>query len=157
MKFKYFIVLIFFLFGCYEEPVEETLPVEEESSIEYVEESSNYNNGTYCAEVEYYNPRTGTNSTYTLVVEVEDGRLVKIEWPNGGWLDEDHYSGVEISESGEASFESDRGNQYTIQIISSSACSFNGYIESDGIDNSDEDLDEDANEEEEELDPYSYN
>jgi major membrane immunogen (membrane-anchored lipoprotein) len=25
-----------------------------------------FEDGTYCAEVEYYNPNTGTNSTYTL-------------------------------------------------------------------------------------------
>ena len=93
--------------------------------------STTYDDGIFCAEVEYYNPRTGTNSTYTLTVELEDGRLVKIEWPNGGWLDESHYSGVEISDFGDASFESDRGYQYSLHIINSNACAFDSNFDSD--------------------------
>ncbi len=78
------------------------------------EEDKNYN-GTYCAEVEYYNPNTGTRSTYELDVEVEDDYLVQINWPNGGWLDETHFSSEDIS-SGECSFTSDKGYQYTVTL-----------------------------------------
>ena len=42
--------------------------------------------GDYCAEIDYYYSKTGTESTYTLKVEIEDNELVKIYWPNGdGW------------------------------------------------------------------------
>lgn len=59
--------------------------------------------GTYCAEVEYYNPETGTESTYTLPVEVEDDMVVKLSFPNGGWLDDTHFE-PEYIEDGEAKF-----------------------------------------------------
>jgi hypothetical protein len=75
--------------------------------------------GTYCAEVTYRNPRTGRNSTYQLNVEIEDKMLIQILWPNGGWLDEDHFSGVFINEDGYAEFTSDKNVDYTIQIIGS--------------------------------------
>ena len=85
--------------------------MDEESSIDFDDEY----NGTYCAEVEYYNPNTGTRSTYELDVEVEDGYLVQIDWPNGGWLDETHFISEDIS-SGECSFTSDRGYKYTVTL-----------------------------------------
>ena len=75
-----------------------------------------YRDGTYCAEVDYYYSETGTSSTYTLNVDVEDNELVVIHWPNGGWLDESHFMPVDIS-GGEASFTSDRGVDYTARIM----------------------------------------
>lgn len=80
------------------------------------EEGQSYTDGTYCAEVEYYNPNTGTRSTYTLEVEIENDELTVIHWPNGGWLDDSHFTPTDIS-SGEASFTSDRGIEYTVRII----------------------------------------
>jgi predicted dehydrogenase len=77
--------------------------------------SSGCADGTYCAEVTYHYSRTGTTSTYILLVDVEDNRLVKIHWPNGGWLDETHYKGPTI-EDGAASFTSDIGADYTLRI-----------------------------------------
>lgn len=81
----------------------------------YLEATGDYPDGAYCADVEYYNPITGTRSTYELDVEVEGGDLVKIDWPNGGWLDETHFTPESIS-SGEVSFTSDRGYQYTVTL-----------------------------------------
>lgn len=75
-----------------------------------------YPDGTYCAEVDYYNPNTGTNSTYTLNVEVENNELTVIHWPNGGWLDESHFTPEELDSSGSCSFTSDQGYEYTVQI-----------------------------------------
>ncbi|RYE54441.1 MAG: hypothetical protein EOP48_12330 [Sphingobacteriales bacterium] len=49
-------------------------------------------------------------------VEIEDQRLVKIHWPNQGWLDDSHFDPPEIID-GEASFESDKGVEYTVRII----------------------------------------
>ena len=75
-----------------------------------------YDDGTYCADVEYYNPNTGTRSEYTLEVEVENNEVTKIYWNNGGWLDEDHFSAEELDADGECSFTSDRGYEYTVKI-----------------------------------------
>ena len=41
--------------------------------------------GEYCADIEYYNPSTGTSSDYTLTIEVSDNELEQINWPNGGY------------------------------------------------------------------------
>jgi ribosomal protein L37E len=82
-----------------------------------------YKDGTYCADVSYHNPNTGTSNTYTLNVEVENNELVKINWPNGGWLDDSHFSPQELDENGYCSFESDKGYEYTVQITGSE-CSF---------------------------------
>lgn len=63
----------------------------------YHEATGEYPDGTYCAEVEYYNPNTGARNTYDLDVEVEEGDLTVINWPNGGWLDDTHFSPENIS------------------------------------------------------------
>lgn len=75
-----------------------------------------YCDDTYCAEIDYYYDKTGTESTYTLKVEIEDNELVKIYWPNGGWLDSSHYNPPDISD-GYANFESYEGVEYTVKII----------------------------------------
>ncbi|MBK5214781.1 MAG: hypothetical protein JJE55_14100 [Flavobacteriaceae bacterium] len=90
-----------------------------------------YCDGTYCAEIDYYYDKTGTQSTYTLKVEIEDNELVKIYWPNGGWLDSSHYNPPDISD-GYASFESYEGIEYTIDIIGDGDdCYYDGSAQSE--------------------------
>lgn len=72
--------------------------------------------GEYCADVEYYNPNTGTQSTYRLNIYVEDDELIEIYWPSGGWLDQDHFWSTDISD-GTCSFTSDQGYDYSVTII----------------------------------------
>jgi hypothetical protein len=86
-------------------------------------EVEGYEDGTYCADIEYYYSKSGTNSSYTLEIEVEDNELVKIYWPNGGWLDESHFSPPDISD-GEATFESDKGVEYTVKIVGKGGCNY---------------------------------
>ena len=80
------------------------------------QEQSYIEDGEHEVEVQYYNPHTGTSSTYTLTVDVENGEVVKIYWPNGGWLDESHFTGADLDEEGNASFTSDKGYEYNITI-----------------------------------------
>jgi len=80
------------------------------------EESGGYRDGTYCANIDYYCSKTGTNSTYVLQVEIENNELVKILWPNGGWLDDSHFTPPDIAD-GSAEFSSDKGVDYTVNII----------------------------------------
>jgi hypothetical protein len=86
-------------------------------------EVEGYEDGTYCADIEYYYSKSGTNSSYTLEIEVEDNELVKIYWPNGGWLDDSHFSPPDISD-GEAIFESDKGVEYTVKIVGKGGCNY---------------------------------
>lgn len=91
-------------------------------------EEDGYPDGTYCAEIDYYYSETGTSSTYTLLVEIENNELIEIHWPNGGWLDDSHFNPPDIS-SGEASFTSDRGVNYIIKIIGDDGdCSTSSYV-----------------------------
>ncbi|AEW87266.1 hypothetical protein FCOL_12335 [Flavobacterium columnare ATCC 49512] len=100
---------------------------EEEQEESYSDENG-YSDGTYCAEIDYYYSETGTSSTYTLLVEIENNELTVIHWPNGGWLDDSHFTPPDIS-SGEASFSSDRGVDYTVKIIGNEGdCSTSSYV-----------------------------
>ncbi len=75
-----------------------------------------YPDGTYCAEVHYHNPNTGTHSNYTLTVEVESNEVSQINFPSGGSLDHDHFSGAYLDDDGNTYFTSDKGYEYEIQI-----------------------------------------
>lgn len=112
------VLLLLVLIGCGRE--------KGSSNSFYEDNEDGYSDGTYCAEIEYYNPNTGTSSTYELDVEIEDNYLVQINWPNGGWLDETHFSSEEIS-SGSCSFTSDRGYEYTVNILSKGGGCGSGY------------------------------
>ena len=83
--------------------------------------NNKYANGNYCAEVEYYNPRTGTHSTYTLPVEVENNKLTVIYFPNGGWLDDSHFVPPTIK-NGTAKFVSDRKYRYIVKLLNKGKC-----------------------------------
>lgn len=72
--------------------------------------------GEYCADVSYFNPKTGTSSEYRLIVEVEDDELVKINFPQG-WLDDDQFNFIEFNEFGFLEFETEDGHQYSVQIL----------------------------------------
>lgn len=78
-----------------------------------------YSDGDYNAEINYYNPKTGSKSAYTLKVEIEDDKLVKIYWSNGGWLDDSHFTPPDIS-TGKAFFISDKGYKYRIRVLGES-------------------------------------
>lgn len=114
-----YIALFLLLLACSDVP-----SYDAESS--FIERNA-YTDGTYCAEVDYYYPVTETSSTYTLEIEIENDELVKIHFPNGGWLDESHFYAPDIS-SGAADLESDRGAEYTVTIIGDGGC---GYSSSD--------------------------
>ena len=98
-------------------------------SKSYKKNVSNYKGGyldnTYCATVRYHNPNTSTQSSYTLIVKVENDEIVEIDWPNGGKLDEENFSDAILDEVGHSSFTSDKGYEYEVQIIGESDGCFN--------------------------------
>ncbi len=75
-----------------------------------------FEDGTYSATVEYNNPETGYSATYTLDVEVQDCQVIQINFPNDGYLDEDHITAGDIDEDGNASVDGENGKTYEIQI-----------------------------------------
>ncbi|PAM95515.1 hypothetical protein B4N84_09615 [Flavobacterium sp. IR1] len=119
-------------------------------------EEDRYPDGTYCAEIDYYYSETGTSSTYTLLVEIENNELTEIHWPNGGWLDNSHFTPPDIS-NGEASFTSDRGVDYTVKIIGNDGdCVTSSYArdEDDLIQQKEDDEDEEYNRRQDEEEEY---
>ena len=75
-----------------------------------------FEDGTYSATVDYYNPETGYSETYTLDVEVEDNQLTIIYFPNGGYIDSDHIWPEELDEYGFVSIQGEEGKAYDVQI-----------------------------------------
>lgn len=75
-----------------------------------------FKDGTHPATVEYYNPRTGHTAKYELKVQVEGCQVIQINFPNGGWLDEDHIPRTSINSNGEAVLEDDKGRRWEIHF-----------------------------------------
>ena len=72
--------------------------------------------GTYSATVDYNNSETGYSNTYILDVDVENCQVVQINFPKGGWLDEDHIDIADIDEDGNANVSGENGKSYEIHI-----------------------------------------
>ncbi len=124
LKYIYIILFAFLLYSCSGKTKSHSFEEDNEtvsSQDNEEQEEEEYSDGEWCADVEYYNPNTGTRHTYTLDVEVDGGELIRIDWPNGGWLDESHFAAEDIS-SGECSFTSDRGYQYTVTLNEKGGC-----------------------------------
>jgi hypothetical protein len=93
--------------------------VEDPEEIVYAIEgqtADGFEDGTYCADVDYYNPNTGTKNRYTLQVEVQKNEVVKILFGNGGWLDSEHMKPQNVGQKGECIISTDRNYEYTIKI-----------------------------------------
>ena len=79
-------------------------------------DGSEIEDGTHSATVYYNNPQTGYSATYTLDVEVEDGQVVQIDFPNGGYIDSDHITPEALNSDGECTIYGDDGKTYSIHI-----------------------------------------
>ncbi len=112
--------LLFLVVCCIGCPADNKNPSESESSIEF---KNKYRDGQHCASVEYSNPETRTESTYSLNVEVQDDELTMIYWPNGGWLDNSHFSPLDIS-NGTCAFTSDGGYKYIVTLLEFGDCDY---------------------------------
>lgn len=117
------------------------------------EEYYEYEDGAYCATVDYYNPNTGNSNSYVLNIEIESDELITIYWPNGGWLDESHFSSEDIS-NGSCTFTSDKGYEYTVTIIGEQ-CQYTDRDISPENEEDEDYLDDLENLESEEYDEYS--
>lgn len=68
------------------------------------------------ATVDYYNPETGYSATYDLDVEVEDGELSTIYFPNGGFLDSSHIYPEALDSDGRVSVVDDEGREFEVEV-----------------------------------------
>lgn len=72
-------------------------------------------NGTYCADVMRYNPKTGKESSYTLTVEISNGKLVQMDYPNGGHSDSGDFKPPTVKNSS-VSFSDFNGANFSVDI-----------------------------------------
>jgi len=78
-----------------------------------------FEDGTYQATIDYFNPDTNYSATYTLPAEVEDCEITSIDFNNGGYLADYHFGfPAELDDNGNAEIHSDRGQDYTIHLDS---------------------------------------
>jgi hypothetical protein len=75
-----------------------------------------FKDGTHSASVDYYNPKTKHTAKYELNVHVKDCKIIQIDFPNGGRLDEDHISETPINRNKEAELQDDKGRQWKIHL-----------------------------------------
>lgn len=75
-----------------------------------------FDDDNYIATVYYNNSKTGYSATYTLDVEVEDCQIVQINFPNDGYLDNDHITYADLDEDGNAFVYGEDGKTYEINI-----------------------------------------
>ena len=87
-----------------------------DEELEETNSGCKFDDGNYSATVDYNNSETGYSATYTLDVEVQDCQVVQINFPNDGYLDEDHISYADIDEDGRAIVDGEDGKTYEIQI-----------------------------------------
>ena len=89
--------------------------VEDEEEY-YDNEGNGIEDGTYSADVDYYNPDTGYSATYTLDVEVQDGCVTTIFFPDDGYLDDSHIDATELDDDGNCVIYDDEGREFSIHI-----------------------------------------
>lgn len=75
-----------------------------------------YNDGNYCANVEYETSQGF--SDVNIPVTVENGEVVKLFWSNGGYMDQSHFSGAIVDGDGSTYFTDDRDRTFYIELIS---------------------------------------
>lgn len=80
------------------------------------ESDCQFKDGTHPASVKYYNPRTKHTATYELIVHVRQCNVVQIDFPNGGWLDENHIPATPIGQDGCATLTDDKGRKWNTYL-----------------------------------------
>jgi hypothetical protein len=132
-------VLVFVLFVAFQSCKKANSNYEDDETESFVSESESseaYPDGTYSADVEYYNPDTGTQNTYTLNVEVESNEVVKINF-SSGWLDSSEFSSETLDGNGYCSITCYDGRQFEVQITGSET-SYTDDVEEETIEEEEE-------------------
>ncbi len=82
-----------------------------------------YRDGKYCADIHYYNPKTKNRATYTLPIELKDGKILEILMDDESKLIEGQdFDETKIKNDGTALFTSHKGQVYGILILGNKEC-----------------------------------
>jgi hypothetical protein len=83
-----------------------------------------FDDGTWCAVVEYYNPNSGANMMNRLNVEVKNGELTLIHWRNDVRLNHSLFDPELVDKDGTVCLESDKGYAYMVTLESKGGCNY---------------------------------
>ncbi len=117
MRLKITAIILFPVFiavSCSHEAKDDS--EEQENEETETTDDCKFKNDTYSATVKYHNPATNYSATYNLDVEVKDCEVVQINFPNDGYLDDDHISSAPLDENGLANVYGEEGKTYDIEI-----------------------------------------
>lgn len=78
--------------------------------------TSTIDDGTYCSYVKRYNPSTDKASSYNLTVNIKNGKLVQLNFPNGGHIDSGEFNPPSVRYN-TASFTDHNGVDFQLEII----------------------------------------
>lgn len=109
-------LLVCILLSCGNSSKSQQYNSAEDEEEYYDNENNGIEDGTYSADVDYYNPDTGYSATYTLDVEVQDGCVTTIYFPNDGYLDDSHIDATELDDDGNCVIYDDDGREFSIHI-----------------------------------------
>jgi len=82
--------------------------------------------GIYCAAVERYNPRTQKESSYTLTVDIKNKLLMRLYFPNGGYMDYNDFEPVKVKNN-KTSFSDFKGIQFKVELIKKGTDCFDAF------------------------------
>lgn len=100
------------LVGCAGNSTQSNKDSKEEE--ENIEETPKLEDGDYCADILYYNPKTGHRASYDLTVQVVDNSIEKIYFCNGGHLD--HFDAPQLDENFSSDFISYEGVHWDVTV-----------------------------------------
>lgn len=86
---------------------------------------SSQTDGIYCAEVDYYNSRTMKESHYTLTAEVLNGKLIQLNFPSGGHIDEEDFGMAKFDDNNTTVARLEGGKNYKITLTQKGTDCFN--------------------------------
>jgi hypothetical protein len=113
------VLLTAFFMSCNGGNEKSTQQATPNQSVEHTETQTKIEtlHGSYCAEVTYSNPNTGTNSNYSLLVDVKANEVICIHWPQGGQLDLDHFNPSKLSSDSVSQIQTFDGKNYRVKIV----------------------------------------
>lgn len=89
-----------------------------EEEIEDEAETRKIKDGSYTADIEYYNSTTGVNTLFVTKVHVSNGYLRDIKWPGGIWIHSEYFQPEKIKRDGTCTIQNiEEGYETKVTIL----------------------------------------
>lgn len=118
MRKIYLLLICAFILGCKNKTDDFSKHGDLPASVHLASASSaapgNFENGTYCATLRYYDNRQRTNMSCPLLVELENNQITHLSKSDCNSFDESAVTTMPVSHEGIISFTSNEGNEFTV-------------------------------------------